>query len=250
MSDSTFFVSAPAIRNLKLGAQRQLSGVASSHLSEGIAAALGFKTNASLRAALAGRVTVEVSKPSNRRLVQRLREIGYGVPDDLRVVPELERSYSPFRSFPLRKTRSPRWIAWRNLMVSAVNVGIERKLFGLCPEDNWWPGGHAESQRCERFAFQFVLGGHHTAVASVNAISGDELSICVIVNPSRPDVHPSSFCDLSDGDATGTCWVERRLGAWIQDGGEDFHCRRKLQPFLSGLQVDPKGYADLGSFFM
>lgn len=250
MSDSTFFVSAPAVRNLKQRAQRQLSGVASAHLSEGIASALGFKTNAALRAALDGRVTVEVPKPSNKRLVQRLQDIGYKVPDGLRVLPEFERSYSPFRSYPLRKTRGPRWTAWRNLMVYAVNVGLERKLFGLCPSDNWWPGGHLESQRCERFAFRFAVGDIHTAVASVNAISGDELSICVVVNPVRPETHPSSFSDLRDGDATGTCWVERRLGAWIQDGGEDFHCKRSLQSFLAEVEVEPKGYGDLGSFFM
>ena len=46
MSGSTFFVSEAAVRNLKDTAKRRISGVQSSHLSEGIAAALGFKTNA------------------------------------------------------------------------------------------------------------------------------------------------------------------------------------------------------------
>ena len=53
MSDSTFFVSAAAVRNLKQSAQHRARSVSSSHLSEALAAALGFKTHAALRAALA-----------------------------------------------------------------------------------------------------------------------------------------------------------------------------------------------------
>jgi len=45
-------------------------------------------------------------------------------------------------------------------------------------------------------------------------------------------------------------WVERRLGAWIQDGGEAFHCKRALKPELVGLSIEPAGYADQGSFIL
>ena len=106
MTVSTFFVSEAALRTLKQRAQRGVKGVSSSHLSEAVAAALGFKTHAALRAALAGRATAEAQKPSNARLVQRLRQFGYAVPDDLRLLPEFEHSYSPFKTFPLRTQRS------------------------------------------------------------------------------------------------------------------------------------------------
>lgn len=136
MSDSTFFVSAAAVRNLKHSAQHRVSGVSSSHFSEALAWALGFKTHAALRAALDGRTTVEVPKPSNARMVRRLQELGYNATADLRLVPEFEYSYSPFRNFPLRKKRSTRWMGWRNLVVAGINAGLEQRLFGLEPSDN------------------------------------------------------------------------------------------------------------------
>lgn len=251
MSDSTFFVSAAAVRHLKHGAEHRISGVSSSHLSEGVAAALGFKTHAALRAALQGRATIEVSKPSNARLVQRLRQLGHAAaPDDLRLLPEFDVSYSPYRRFPLKKQRGVRWRAWRNLLVAAINAGLEQRLFGLSPGENWWPGGAPVSHDCEVSIYHFVVDGNLPAVASVDAISGDELSIHVILNPRSAEVVPNMFHDLSDGDAVAHCWVERRLGAWIQDGGEGFSCKRRLQPRLAGLAIEPRGYSDQGSFIL
>ena len=249
MSGLTFFVSEAAVRNLKYAAERRVSGVQSSHLSESIAAALGFKTNAALRAALKNRPTVEVPKPSNAKLAQRLRDFGYPAGDDLRLIPEFEHSYSPWRNYPLRKQSSARWWAWRNLMVAAVNAGIDQRLFGLSPEDNWWPGAGPESHQCPEFVYRFSFDGGLTAVASVNAISGDELSIAVVVNPRDASDAPSSFSGLEDGHATAHGWVERRLGAWLQDGGEAFHSKRALQPRLSAIRIEPLGYSDQGPFF-
>lgn len=250
MSDSTFFVSAAAVRNLKHFAQNRISGISSSHLSEALASALGFKTYAALRAALEGHTTIEVPKPSNTRMVRRLQAFGYNVPADLRLVPEFEHSYTPFKTLPLRKQRSARWMGWRNLMVAAINAGLEQRLFGLEPLDNWWPGGNPHSQLCERHLYRFGLKDGHTAVATVDVISGDELSIHVVLNPQDDGVEPDRFYGLRDGDAYAHAWVERRLGVWIQDGGEDFSCRRATLPWLGQLKIDPLGYSDQGSFFM
>lgn len=249
MSGSTFFVSEAAVRNLKGAANRRISGVQSSHLSEGIAAALGFKTNAALRAALKDRPTVEVPKPSNARLTERLRDFGYTAPDSLRLVPEFQHSYSPFKNFPLRRQRSARWRAWRNLMVTAINAGVEQRLFGLSPQDNWWPGAAPQSQRCQTFTYRFTVQGL-SCIASVDAISGDELSIAVVINPRDASDAPGCYSSLEDGDATAQGWVERRLGAWLQDGGEAFHARRALQPRLAAIELAPLGYSDQGPFFM
>lgn len=87
MSASTYFVSEAAVRNLKQRAERRVSGVRSAHMSEVVAAALGFRTHAALRAALGGRATAEASKPSNARAIQRLRQLGYNAPDDLHLLP-------------------------------------------------------------------------------------------------------------------------------------------------------------------
>jgi hypothetical protein len=251
MSASTFFVSEAALRNLKQRAQRRVSGVASSHLSECVAAALGFKTHAALRAALAGRATVRVQKPNNTLLAERLRQLGYtNVSNDIRLLPELDRSYSPFRTYPLRRRSSVRWTAWRNLLVAAVNAGLEQRLFGLSPGEDWWPGADPQGNRGVRHIYRFVFDGDVSAVASVGAISGDELSIHVVLNPRTPEVEPDRSNGIKDGDAFARCWLERRLGAWIQDGGEDFTCKRAVKSRVAGAAVEPAGYSDQGSFIM
>jgi len=45
-------------------------------------------------------------------------------------------------------------------------------------------------------------------------------------------------------------WLERRLGAWIQDGGEDFSCKRAVQARVAAVAIEPRGYADQGSFIL
>ena len=98
MSAPKFFISKSAVRTFKQSAQRHLDNVSSSHLSESIAAAFDFRTHAALLSSLEGRTTTEAQKPSNTRLVQRLHQLGYtSVPDDLRLLPELDHSYTPFQ---------------------------------------------------------------------------------------------------------------------------------------------------------
>jgi hypothetical protein len=251
MSGSTFFVSAAAVRHLKHGAQHRTRGVPSAHLSEALAAALGFTTHAALRAALGGRTTVEIPKPSNARMVERLHELGHhAIPGGARLVPEFEHSYTPFRNDPLRKKRSARWWAWRNLMVLAINAGLDQPLFGLTPTDNWWPGASPENQRCKAHVYRFLVDGRLPALVSVDANAGDELSICVLLNPRKSDIKPGWYHGLGTADAMAHGWVERRLGVWIQDGGEAFHCKRALKPQLAEMAIEPSGYADQGSFIL
>lgn len=250
MSNSTFYVSHAAIRNLKALAAHRIPHVSSSHLSEAIAAALGFNTYAALRSAFAQRSTVEVSKPSNGRLRERLRRFGYSAFPSVNLLPEFDCSYSPFKTTPLRAQKGIRWRAWRNLMVAAINAGLALRQFGLSPTDNWWEGGAPDSHHCERGSFRFLFDQETPAIACVEAISGDELSIYVVLNPKHRDVDPYFFHPFRDGEAYAHGWLERRLGVWIQDGGEDFSCRRVLLPKLAGLSIEPAGYSDLGSFIM
>lgn len=140
MSTTPYFVSLAAVCNLKARAQRRITGVSSAHLSEALAAALGFRTHAALRAALAGRPTTLACEPCNTRLNARLRELGYVVREDLRLLPDLGHTRVLGHRRPLRRRRGARWAAWRNLMVAAVNAGLDQGVFGLSPNQDWWPG--------------------------------------------------------------------------------------------------------------
>lgn len=249
MSGSTFFVSEAAVRNLKQRAAPRIRGVCSAHMSEALAAALGFKTHAALRSALANGKTTEATKPNNTLAIQRLQQLGYEVPPDLKLFPELDRSYSPFTTLPLRVRRGVRWNAWRNMMVAAINAGLDQGLFGLAPGEDWWPGADPKNNGGLRYNYRFIFDGNLDAVATVSAISGDELSIHVLLVPRNAQIEPSSNNGLTDGAANAHGWVERRLGAWIQDGGEEFSCKRAIQDRVAAARCEPKGYADQGSFF-
>ena len=88
------FVSPASVRHLKSIATQKVVAlnlnISSSHLSEGIAAALGFKTHAALRALLTNHPTAPAEKPLNSRLIQRLQQLGYGtIPNDLQFIRNL-----------------------------------------------------------------------------------------------------------------------------------------------------------------
>lgn len=243
---SSFFVSKSSVRNLKRLAQLRLPGVSSAHLSEALAASMGFNTHAALCSALARSATTQTSRPSNNLLKQRLRAFGYTLHgNDSGPLPDFERSHTPFRTFPLAPRDRPRWRAWRNLMVAAINEGIRIRAFGLGAGADFWIGAEKGDRGSYRFAFQRL-----PAIASVAAIGDEELSIGVLLNPKDPSTVPDAWSGLDSGDASAHGWLERRLGIWIQDGGEGFHCRRALLAALAEAAVVPSGYADQGSFFM
>lgn len=246
MSTHSYFVSAASVRYLKQFASRKVDGVSSSHLSEAVAAALDFKTHAALIAALQGNATVEASKPSNERMNSRLRQFGYRVRPDLKLLPELKHSYGFGKRYPIKAKRGVRWNAWRNLMVAAINAGLEQRLFGLSPDEDWWPGADTSGRGHYRFAFD----GDLPAVATVASIGAGELSISVLLDPESHDIEAEFGFGIRDGKAAAHGWLERRLGAWLMDGGEDFSCKRLIQPRLAAARVESTGYSDIGSFIM
>ena len=248
MSEPTYFVTEAVIRNLKKQAERRLKGVRSAHMSEAVAAALGFRTHAALRSSLAGRKSTEASKPSNRRAIERLHQLGYNPSEDLRLLPELDRSYSPFSTFPLNSNRGVRWCGWRNLMIAAINAGMEQGLFGLSPGEDWWAGADPQNNGGVEGQYRFTFDGDLPAVVSVSAVAGDELSIHVLLAPRNDQVEAHLSAGLEDGAAFAQGWLERRLGAWLMDGGEAYSCKRALQARLAAVDVKPLGYADQGSF--
>jgi hypothetical protein len=144
-----------------------------------------------------------------------------------------------------------RYKAWRNLMVGAINAGLEQQVFGLRPGENWKLGSH----------YSFTLVGLHcTAIA--NDIGWDEISVHVAVNP-RPSKKASLGCICGYGAqaamvAEGHCdawaggWLERRNGTYLQSSsiGDLFRCRNAVKPILTDCAVEPNGYADNGKLHL
>ncbi|PSD09838.1 hypothetical protein C7E15_22410 [Stenotrophomonas maltophilia] len=131
-------------------------------------------------------------------------------------------------------------------MVAAINAGLEQRLFGLSPDEDWWPGANTSSRGHYRFAFDEDL----PAVATVASIGAGELSISVVLDPDSPDTEAEFGFGIRDGKAAAHGWFERRLGVWLMDGGEDFTCKRMIQQRVAAARVESAGYSDIGSFIM
>jgi hypothetical protein len=221
----------------------------SSHITEALAYSLGFRTHASLRAAL--------DKPEpdpafvllgTEQMLARLRELGYS-PDatfDFELltkrVPSLV-STTPESAYNITYN-TERGKAWRNLMVCAINAALERRLFTLRPGDNRFPDNMRRGE-----LFDFTLPNGLPARGSVSDAGFDELAVHAAVNPKGEWVRTWNG-GFTAGDAFGTTWVERRLGAWMQTSVTSFRCRKALLSSLAALDVRPMGYGDRGHVIM
>jgi hypothetical protein len=251
MTDNNFFVSKASVRYLKQRAERYLPHVASSHLTEALAHSMGFNTHAALTSKLNQNATVEVLQPSKALMTQRLRELGYpDPPSSAPILPDFGHDMAFGKKSRVHRPETIRWNAWRNLMVAAINAGLNQRLFGLSPDDNWWPGFVSYQEQNDDFVYRFELEGFGAVVAKVSLISGDELSVYVILRPKSKDVTPSFYSSLREGDAYAHGWLERRLGVWLQNGGEAFKCKRLVLQALAKSRHQAHGYADLGPFIM
>ena len=134
--------------------------------------------------------------------------------------------------------------AWRNLMVAAINAGLEQRLFGLAEDDNRW----ASEYGVYRFAFDGL-----PAIACVRDIGHGELSVHVALNPtSRADefirTHNAGFVA---GDAFASGWLERKRGAWLQTAGAPTgSVRTALLDRVVAAHPEAAGYADEGRLMM
>ena len=225
--------------------------VKSSHLSEALAAAMGFRTNAALKTALVG---PEQDRPyallNPERFLSRLVEFGYPLnPND----PEFDFevwhekagvvSTMPSSAYEIeyKTTRSK---AWRNLMVFAVNEALDRKLFSLRVNDNRF--GDAEGRGS---LFDFMLPNGLPVRGYVSDAGFGELNVHAAVNPIGTWIRAAN-AGFSAGDAVARGWLERERGAWLQTSAQQFHCRRGLLQTLADLHVEPQGYGDRGAVIL
>lgn len=255
-----------SIRNVKRAVQRVLPSVKSAHLTEAVAAAAGFGSQAALLAAIRSSQHdgADFVLLHEDLFVERVVALaGEDVANSAAQVDFERLTYDDANG--ILKTRSSRYnkikfdslrmTAWRNAMVSGINAGIALRLFSLRAGDNRWPGYSADPHAPrEGFVYDFTVGTI-PGFAYVGDAGFDELSIHVALWPT-PDGRErvrAANAGLRAGELYASGWLERRDGAWLQvsdasGGGWSFSCRRARLSEVAGLAVKPRGYADRGTF--
>jgi hypothetical protein len=256
-----------AIRDVKQTLRTRFPKDKSSHLSEALAAALGFQTNMALVDAMRrgdpddpdfalldeAPFLDRLQRVSKRSLTSADRSLLF---DNLRypVPATVVRTRTPsWTRVDYRKSRRRR--AWRNAMVATINEGIRRRFFTIRPGDNRWPGAKRDQHgRSEAHVFPFEIGGI-PAMGSVRDAGYDELSVHVALWPSADAARwvECSNAGWLVGDLFASGWLERRDGAWLQVStsssmGNAFCCRQHRLDEVAALDIAPLGFADRGSF--
>ena len=248
---------APArLAALKAAMRRDFIEVKSAHLTEALAASLGFRTHAALQTEMRHHAEGEapILTLDEDRFIRRLQAMGYSEDLDPEFYFELYTedgvvSTEPLSAFDIEYT-SQREKAWRNLMVLAINAGLEQQLFTLRPGDNRWPGAtDPMPQGSLGQCFDFTLPTGEPVRSYVADAGFNELTIHVAVNP-KGDWVKAANAGFHAGDAFAAGWLERETGAWLQSATTIFNCRRFLLATLAGLAVLPQGYGDKGRVIM
>lgn len=242
----------PSLAALKKSLRKDLPDVRSSYLTEALAAALNFRTHASLIAALPGQASdPAIQLLDYERFEARLCDFGYQLADDefrfewLLDCKELIETM-PDSGYDI-EYRSQRDKAWRNLMVLTINEGIRQKLFSLRIDDNRWPGAEPGSQghRGTGYVYEFKLPDGKPAKGYVSDAGFGELNIHAAVFPKEDWVRTMNG-GFHAGDAFARGWLERERGAWLQSSQEFFNCRKWLIEDLANLEANPIGFGDRG----
>jgi hypothetical protein len=243
-------LSVPALASLKKSLRTEYPDVRSSHLTEALATALGYKSHAALLVDLAKTgISSYYGLLDDESFDKRLQEFGY--PADMEFsfellmnpVPELI-STMPLSSFDI-EYRTERERAWRNLMVCTINEGLRQKLFTLHPENYNWAPQENDQLRREGLIFDFVLPNGLPTRGYVGDAGFGELSIHAAVHPTGNSI--SAFnAGFAAGDAFAVSWLERENGAWLQTATTEFNCRKPLLKPLADIKVRPRGFGDRG----
>ena len=135
--------------------------------------------------------------------------------------------------------------AWRNLMVAAINAGIEQHAFEL---DGTSPEG---PRHAPDLVYEFTFCGL-PALACATDVGFDELGIYAALLPTRRGRAWIVYNDAGfhAGEAFAVGWLERRAGKWLQSSGPTLSCRKRLLDLVANAVIEPVGYGDHGKFFM
>jgi hypothetical protein len=164
--------------------------------------------------------------------------------------------------------QSARRRAWRNLMVAAINSGLERGLFTTAPgpivgeplrtASDYRPGA-APDYPHNGCIFSFELPDGTVVRVSAANIGWDEISLHVAANPSdelldvrgSPMHVTSTFVRAIGCDAYAEGWFERRTGPYLMVSDRPrFAARAESRGRLANLMIEPKGYKDSGKFII
>jgi hypothetical protein len=129
------------------------------------------------------------------------------------------------------------------MLVAGINEAIKLNRITLDPDN--WP---------DESIFDFTIAGL-PARGSVYGISHGEVSISVVVNPKRTNLSPGGYVGGHSlthlGDAHAMGWLERRDGAWLQYYKPPLiKIRNHLKPIIAGASIKPRGFADMGRFYL
>jgi len=251
---SAVLLDKDALHALKQAVVADLPGVRSSHISEAIASAAGFRTHAALLCSLQ---QCSGDPPyvllDEDRFLNRLIALGYPSSCDIIFAlldcPAVVLTGDQYRDqFHYNSMRAK---AWRNLMVCAINAGLQQRHFSLAPYRNMWPGadptgmGHSGTG----FTYAFSLPNNFPAKAYVSDAGFGELKIHAAVMP-RGEVVRCTDAGFAAGDAFAEGWLERARGFWLQHSPEMFACRRRLLPTVANYEASPMGFGDRGKVLM
>jgi hypothetical protein len=137
-----------------------------------------------------------------------------------------------------------RLAAWRNLMIAAINAGLDLNLFGLAPEDNRWTG--------DGTTYRFTFAGM-PAIAYVRDVGYGELKFQAAVNPTEDAAEwiDTGNAGFLAGDAFAAGWLGRQQDAWLQINTRPMCTfRRHILPTIAQTNIKPKGYLPKGKFMM
>lgn len=133
--------------------------------------------------------------------------------------------------------KTDREIAWRNLMVTAINAGIEA---GFLSAD--------ESKEINGKRIEFDIEQLGKTFATFESLEYGEVSIEVVVGPkTKDDLQFTKFPTGAVAKAQG--FMERASGFYLQPSPSLFQAKKAVQQNLYKLDVEPEGYEDIGRTF-
>jgi hypothetical protein len=136
---------------------------------------------------------------------------------------------------------SQRNLAWRAMLVSAINFGLKQGKFKLDVSQ-----GTEEPETL----YNLTIAGY-PSIVFMHSIGWEELSFHVGVNIYKPEPEikgysPHNINEWRGVEAYAIGDLERRKGKWLQVLHPQIHCSRRLLPILAAVKVDPIGYKDHG----
>ena len=152
------------------------------------------------------------------------------------------------RRVVVRDYFTAREVAWRNLMVAAINAGLEQRVFKLRQSRDAWAEDEVRT-------YEFALPGlpHRRAVVHARDIGHDEIMFHVMVEPDATgltviDCRPHKL-QLRHCSGAAVGWFERRRGKWLQRA-PNITAKTWLVDTLFVMRVEPLGYRDGGRVMM